>query len=182
MVRKVFWMDRRLSAAGARIYMTSHDLYAFKSGQPFAADFEVPVRFNLDEELRAGELPTFFARPAFVATPRMQADLRRLGIDNLQTYPAVIEDPADGRVIEDYALLNVIGSVACANMRRSQFATLGPDMNVIDEPVLDSQRVPDLDLFLLAEDTDKMLISERVYEYFKDQAYPDVLLQEVRQV
>jgi hypothetical protein len=182
MTKKVFWMDRRLGAAGARIYMTSHDLYAFKSGQPFEADFEVPVRFNLDEDLRDAQLPTFFARPAFVATPRMQADLRTLGIDNLQSYPAVIEDPVDGRVIEDYALLNVIGSVACANLGHSQLETLGPGMNIIDEPVLDSRRIPDLDLFLLAEDTDKMLVSERVYEYFTAKAYPDVLLREVRQI
>jgi hypothetical protein len=179
---KLYWLDRQRTADGASIYLASHDLYVFKSGQPFEEDFEVPVHFTLDEDLRQGELPTFFSTPAWVARRQVYSDLHHLGIDNIQAYEARIEDPVDGRVIGDYQFLNVVGLVSCADMAHSEAETIGPGMVMINDLVLDSHRVPSLDLFLLAEDTDKMIVSQRVHDYFRKQGYPDVFLQELRQV
>ena len=182
MPRKVYWLDRQMVPDGALVYQNSHDLEVFKSGAPFDAGFKPPVLLTLDEELRKGPLPTFFTSPAFIAKKEIHKALVKLGVDNLQSYAAVIEDPVDGRKIKDYLFLNVIGAVACANMKRSKSESLGDGMTVINELVLNAKRVPDLDMFLLAEDTDKMLISELIAKYFRESAYPDVYLEEIEQV
>lgn len=178
---KIYWLDRQRTDEGASVYLGSHDRFAFKSGHPFGARFKGPVIFTLDEDLRQGEMPTFFSTPAWVVRRAVYQDLRNLGLDNIQAYDARIEDPVDGRVIEDYVFLNVVGLVSCADMVKSEHASIGDGMVMINELVLDKQRVPSLDLFLLAEDTDKMLVSQRVHDYFRNKGYPDVFLQELPQ-
>jgi hypothetical protein len=180
-VSKIYWLDRLVADEGAVIYLSSHERFALRSGHPLGTKFKGPVIFTLDEELRHGELPTFFTTPAWVVRRQVYQDLRNLGLDNFQVYDARIEDPIDGRVIEDYVYLNVVGLVSCADMAKSQHASIGPGMVMINELVLDKRRVPSLDLFLLAEDTDKTLVSQRVHDYFRNKGYPDVFLQELPQ-
>ena len=181
MSRKIYWMDRQVAEAGAIIYQDSHDLVLLRSGVALDADVEGPMRFKLDEEVHDGELPTLFTTPGFITTRKFLADLGRAGIENLQAYDAIIEDTVDGRLIDDYAFVNVIGLVECANLDRSRANRVGPKIRMIDQLVLDASRVPDLDLFRLAEDKRFILISERAYRHLSMLGYRDVYFEEIPQ-
>lgn len=181
MSRKIYWMDRQVAETGAIIYQDSHDLVLFRSGMALDPDVEGPMLFKLDEEVHDGELPTLFTTPGFITTKKFLAELRRAGIDNLQSYDAIIEDPVDGRRIEDYAFVNVIGLVECANLNKSKANRIGPKIRMINELVLDASRIPDLDLFRLAEDKRFILISERVYQHLSKLGYQDIYFEEIPQ-
>jgi hypothetical protein len=48
--------------------------------------------------------------------------------------------------------------------------------------VIDSSKVGHDDLFLVHEDTNFILVSERVYQYLNNKGYPDIFFEEVQQV
>lgn len=180
MPRKLYLMDCVTPPDGALIRRHSHRLLRFKTGQPLDPALEGPIVFRLDEELRRGPLPTFFSVPALVARRAFCDDLLALGVDNIETRSALLEDPVDGRRIEGYLYLNVVGLVAGADLARSSSEELGPGMTVINELVLDYDRFPDLDVCLLAEDPDNLIVSERVRDHLGGRGYDDVFFEEIR--
>ena len=54
-----------------------------------------------------------------VFSARLRALLAACGVANLDFYPMVVENPADGTSTDDYALANLIGRVTCFEMERS---------------------------------------------------------------
>jgi hypothetical protein len=174
-------MARQLTPNGTLIYRVSHRFAQFRTGHSMGQEFAGPVVFKLDSELRNGDFPTFYTSPVLVARNKFVADLRSLKIDNIETYPAIIEDRVDGRKFDDYTFVNIIGAVACTDEAASEIESIGPDMNLINSLVLVRRKVPDFDLFLVAEDTSKMIVSERVYQHLSSAGYPDIFLEEVRQ-
>ena len=183
MTKDFYLMARKIAPDGALIRRKSHRFVRFKTGQPLGADFEAgPVVFKLDAELRNGPLPTFFSGPALVSTVGFYEDLKQSGVDCIEARPAVLEDPVDGRSIQGYVLLNIVGLVSCADMPASEAETLGEDMTIINRLVLNSKRLPEFDLFHVAEDTDNIVVSERVYRHLKAKNYPDVYFEKLEQV
>ncbi|HTU59826.1 MAG TPA: hypothetical protein VMF89_15345, partial [Polyangiales bacterium] len=59
---------------------------------------------------------------------------------------------------------------------------LGDDMTVIDRLVLRESALRGLDLFLVAEDTDNMIVSERVQRHLASFDFPDVAFEEIETV
>lgn len=172
-------MKRQMVPDGALIYLDSHELTIFKSGISLGSDFEGPVHFKLDKELRKGPLPSFFTSPALVSNEKFYNDLIESGVDNVEKYPTVIKDEVDGRSIEDFLLLNIVGRVSCADMDNSDYETLGEGMNVINKLTLDSKKILGLDFFHVAEDTDCIVLSEKVYSSINSKGYTDIYFEEL---
>jgi hypothetical protein len=124
-------MDRQMPGNGAIIFRRSHKLIPFKTGAQFGDGFEEPLITELDKELHNGVLPTFFTSPGFIVKIDFYNDLKKIGIDNFEVYKTIIKNPIDGRIIENYLFLNIIGRVSCANMDKSEYETIDEDMNVV---------------------------------------------------
>lgn len=171
---RFYGMAEKANPHGTIIYQRSHDLVPFKTGRPLPADFAGPLWCELDADTREGVLPTFFTSPALIARKGFAAELRLLGLHNIEVQPVIIRDDVADRCIEDYVLLNILGRVPCAQLGTSDFHDLGDEMRVFNKLVLDSERRPTLELFLLDEDTDRLVISERVYRHLAGKGYPDI--------
>ena len=179
---KYYLMSRQMVPDGAIVYQRSHDLVELKTGNLFGSDLDPPFYLELDKELHSGALPTFFTQPAVIGTVQFYEDLQEIGIGNIEAFPAVIRDEIDNRTIEGYLLLNIIGKVSCADMDQSEYKSLGEGMNIIDELVLDSSKLHGFDLFLVAEDTDCIVVSEKVYDHLQSKGYSDIYFEELRVV
>ncbi len=183
----------------AVIFKRSHDFMQTKTGSLFVdytdnengEPFKGALICDLDDEDQTGILPTIFMSPALIGTKQFYQDLRAIGVDNIEVHPVVIHDHVNNKVINDYVVLNIIGRVSCAVMDESDYEQLNdaasPDqpnesMNFINDLVIDSQKVGDLDLFLVHEDTNCILVSERVFQHLKSKGYDDIYFEEVRQV
>jgi len=92
-----------------------------------------------------------------------------------------MRDTVHKRVIDEYLLLNIVGSIACADMAKSSHRSLGEGMTVMDRLVIDASRVGNLDLLVAEEDTDCMIVSERVFRHLSTAAYGDILFEELEQ-
>lgn len=183
----------------AGLFQRSHDFMETKTGSLFVdytnnengEPFKGALICDLDDEDQTGILPTIFTSPALIATKQFYQDLLSIGVDNIEVHPVVINDHVNNKVIHDYVVLNVLGRVSCAVMDESDYEQLNdvasPDqpnesMNFINDLVIDSKRVGDLDLFLVHEDTDCILVSERVFQHLKNKGYDDIFFEEVRQL
>ncbi len=171
---KHFRMYRRIDPNGAGLYATSHFMTEFKTGHRFDPDFVPPLQLKLDPELPNGKLPTFFESPAWIGTRDFHATLLAAGISNIEASPVEISDETNDVLIDDYLLLNIVGRVNCVDMGRSETRSLGDGMTIVDRLALDPARIPDLDLFVADEDTDCMIVSERLQRLIAGAGYDDI--------
>lgn len=188
---KYYLMAEKTEADGTILYQDSHVMASLKQGanlidyenddeegEPFVG----PLICKLDDEHVDGKMSTFFMSPAIIGTKEFYNDLLEIGIENIEVYPVIIRDEVNSRVFDDYLLLNIVGRVSCADMASSEYQALGDDMNIIDQLVLDASKVHDLDLFLVHEDTDCIVISEKVYLHLVNKGYTDIYFEELKQV
>lgn len=176
---KYYQMGRRVTTDGTLVYQRSHELFELKTGAPLEPGFAAPFIVELDSELRNGRMPTFYESPALIARKYFYEDLVGTGVSNIETVPVVIRNLADGGENHDYLLLNIVGRVRCADMLRSEHNSLGSGMDVIYKLVLANGVPADLDFFVADEDTDVMVVSERIYQRIKAKSYDDVWFKEL---
>jgi hypothetical protein len=128
---------------------------------------------------------------AVIGTKQFYKDLTDIGIGNIEVHPVVIKDEVNKKTINDYVLLNILGRISCAVMEDSEYERLNDDadeddpyesMNIIDKLVIDPKKIGEQDLFLVHEDTDCIVISERVYKHLQGKGYTDIYFEELEQV
>jgi hypothetical protein len=160
------------------VYLISHRRAILKSGQSLGAEFKQPMLLKLDEELPNGRMPTFYESPAFIGTKVFHRDLEQAGVSNIETFPVVISNTATGSENHDYVLMNILGRVSSFDMHQSQYRKLGPEMTIMDAPVLKPGFIATLNLFVADEDTDIMIISEQVHRHLIERDYKDIIFRE----
>ena len=175
-------MGRKFSGGGTILYKRSHKLVRTKTGEFFPEGFKGPMIVEIDEDDVGGTFPTFYESPAVIGKKEFYQDLKEIGIDNIEVHDVEIRDEVNNKTIDGYLLLNIIGLVNCAVLDQSEVKTLGPGMNVIDGLVIDPSKIPGLDLFLEANDTDNIIISERVYQHLQTKGYNDIYFEELETV
>jgi hypothetical protein len=167
-------MKRLVAEDGALIDQTSHWDTNFISGRKFPPEFETPVTFDLDIDSEGRRLPTLFTVPVFVARRNFADTLRSAGVDNIDTYPAVITDPETGRQLTEYEVINILGTVACTDLGASATIELGEGLRMIDRPVLRGDAVPEAHIFRLAEDTLQIIVDDAVRDRVLAVGFEDV--------
>ena len=180
---KYFLMARRVPAYGTLLNKKNHRLIPLKTGEMFPKNFKGILITALDSDNVNGIFPTFYEGPAVIGKKEFYQNLKEIGIDNIEVHDVEIRDEVNNKTIEGYLLLNIIGRVNCAVLDQSEVKTLGPGMNVIDDLVIDPSKIPSgLDLFLEANDTDNIIISERVYQHLQTKGYTDIYFEELETV
>ena len=101
--------------------------------------------------------------------------LKSGGVDNIQTFPAVIIGE-DGTEWKDYHAVQIIGLVRCANLDESDYQIIAPAVDEsmpplcdFDELEVDPEKVPtDIKLFRLAEQPSWILVNEPLLDWLLD--------------
>jgi len=95
--------------------------------------------------------------------------LKKAGVTNLQTFPAVIKSTEDGYVWDNYFGLNILGVIECADLGKSTYDEIMPGHYSFDELVIDTVKIPDGSLmFRLKEHVPTIIIHRSVGRLIKD--------------
>lgn len=130
-------------------------------GIPYDPPLPDPIRCTLSP--RGGpDLPDLLLSGLPHFSDRLLAVLDAAGIDNVVRYNAELTDPG-GRVHTNYKAVNIVGTVSCADLERSEFLdVLEPPLMAFTHLVIDEARAGERPLFRLAENTLYILVAERV--------------------
>jgi hypothetical protein len=110
-------------------------------------------------------------KPMYEGTILLMRDdlLQRLlsaGVDNLQTFPAVIRDEEGKLEHKNYKAVNIVGLVSCANMAESERMDPEDDTELIDVDfeslVIDESKTGGALLFRLAEAASAIIVHRSV--------------------
>ena len=165
----------------AGLYQASHYMTLLKTGQKMEKNFTPPFKVLIDSEIRNPLFPTFFESPAWIGTKSFYRDLQTLGVSNIEVFPTEIQNDKGKTINNDYLLLNIVGSISCTDMKKSKVRNIGDDINLINDLVVNSANIGKFDICVVAEDTDCILVSERVANHLKLCGYKDILFKEVQQ-
>ncbi|MBI5017321.1 MAG: hypothetical protein HZB55_17780 [Deltaproteobacteria bacterium] len=103
--------------------------------------------------------------------------LRDAGVDNLDTYEAVIREVRTGREYKNYKAVNIVGIISGADMTKSDYTDSGLSDEAsgdlwFDKLVLDETKLAGNLFFRLAENVAIVLASRRVVDVVRAAAIP----------
>ncbi len=75
--------------------------------------------------------------------------------------------------------MNIIGKISCADMKKSEYDTIDEDMHIMNKLVINLEKACDFDLFLAEEDTDCIIVSEKIYKHLSNKGYTDICFEEL---
>lgn len=179
-MNKFYLMAKKTRANSTLIYQENNTFTSWKTGHLLSEYFESPLICNLDDEHLDGVLPSFYMSPAIIGKKEFYEDLLNCGVDNIEAKPVLIRDEVNKLEYKDYLLLNIVGRISCANLDESEYESIGDDMNIIDTLVLKKNNINNLNMFLVHEDTDCIVISEKVHSYLISKGYEDIYFEELK--
>jgi len=144
------------------------------SGRRIDVPVPQPLQFTIEpdegeeDQEEPGILLELYQYSAVLMSERLLNALREAGVDNLQSFDAVIQEPRTGAVTKGYKLVNVIGVVAATDMSKSQYAPpQGPPIIDVsfDSLVIDERRARGQLLFRLAESLGAIIVHQRVKDH-----------------
>lgn len=100
------------------------------------------------------------------------------GIDNLQIFPATISREDTGGTIADYCVVNVLGLVAAADLRKSKARPLA-NVKFFEKLAVDPSRARGLLMFRLADSLTDIIVADNVARAIKAGQFTDVTLEPV---
>jgi len=179
---KYYLMAQMVPDNGTVIQKISHTLTPLKTGGFLPKNFQPPLGCQLLGQFSGGIMSTFYQSPAVISTKKFYQDLLDSGVDNIEVQPVEIKDDVKDITFDNYLLLNIIGKVSCADLDKSEYTEIGEGMKTVNKLIIDGSRTNGLLLFLLAEDTDCIVIHEQVYNHLQSKGYTDIYFEELEQV
>ncbi len=170
---------RGLTDDSALLTQVSHLDQDLEMGQKLPTDFVVPVQFEIDLTFHGRRMSSLFVMPALLAQESLFEALLAIGIDSIDPYPALIRNTETREEWKDYLFLNIVGLVAGADLTKSDYAELGPDINVIDKVAIKAVSLPRAPIFRLAEDRLKIIVSDRVHDHLISAGFDDIYFEPV---
>jgi hypothetical protein len=129
-------------------------------GRRFVNQPEQPIVAEIRTGHEEGELLPFFGTPQLMSDAFLEA-LREAGVDNLDTYEAVIRSEDGNIEHRGYKAFNLIGLVRAADLARTRFAPENPS-RVLDASIeqleIDESRTQGLLCFRLVEYTGSVIV------------------------
>ena len=132
---------------------------------------EIPDPIEIEVDTRVGDaMMPMFDEGMLIMSDEMIAALHKAGVDNLDCYNTVISDPETGKVYSDYKAVNIIGVIACADIKASECESFGEpliDMD-FDSLVIDETKTHGALMFRLAECITGIVVHEKVKQCLED--------------
>ena len=173
----MYWMLRKMPTRDndARIHGQPETIE--KLGLNFGKGLEVPGKFkeivitrkkshpgNLTDNLLA------YGATGFVFNKKIRNILKKLNVNNIDYYKAVLDDEITGESTRDYQIANIIGVVKCIDMEKSEFRLdVNNRIESIKKLVLDQDELwnTDLPIFRIAEYFPIVLVHNILKEAFE---------------
>ena len=114
--------------------------------------------------------------------PLMRDDLLKAlsdaGVDNLETFRAVLRDPFSNKDLKNYKAVNIVGVVSAADADKSERMD-GSDSEMIDVDfsslVIDESRTGGALMFRLAEAVNAIVVHEKVKNAIEKRGIPGMI-------
>lgn len=129
-----------------------------------------PVRAEIKSGYEDGVLKELIEVPVPLMTKRLHKALQDAGVSNIDTYRAEILNPKTGKVNQDYVAFNVIGAVAAADLKKSDFDASSPERMIsmgFDSLAIDAAKAHGALLFRLAENVGAIVVHEKVKKHLE---------------
>lgn len=136
------------------------------TGERFTRQPKAPVQLTIYVgDAGNGRLPSFVDVPIPVMSKKMVEVLRAAGVENLETYPAIIHDQNTGTAHDSHIAYNIVGLVAAADNKRTKRAK-GSKHRVLDADIdslaIDETKPGALKLFRLAESVNGIVVHRTI--------------------
>ena len=153
---------------------------------PVPNPLEIALKpLNPDASDHGSEMPEYFKGKIPLFRLDLIAALNKAGIDNLDLYNVLLSDPDDGRRYTNYKAVNIIGTIAAADMANSE-ATVhanGPLIDVdFDSLAVDEQKTRGALIFRLAESTNAILVHEKLKNHLQSMGFNKLEFLDPREV
>ena len=137
----------------------------WRDGSPVGRRVPRPLVYTLRSGVAGDPKPMYYAEAVPVMRDDVVATLRRAGVQNIEYFDAVLEDPDNGREYGDYKAYNIVGLVACADAAASKLMDTNEsdllDMD-FESLVIDESRTGGALLFRLAENVSAIVVHAQV--------------------
>ena len=133
-------------------------------GRRFKAPPPEPIQVTLDPESRGIMMP-MFKRGIVLFRDDMIAILEDAGVNNLEQYKVIISNTQSGEQWSNYKAVNIVGTIACADLGLSDFAAPSGTALIdadFDSLVIDESKTRGQMMFRLAECVSAILIHEKI--------------------
>jgi hypothetical protein len=187
-------LDMSKSEQNTFVRSVSHRAIMLTSGQPLDTVSDLPFRFEMEVTESYDQFDPDFEGEPEEGTPQprvyayyrnvslmhrsMVDALRAAGVDNIQSFPAIITLNDPPTEFRDHMVVNVIGTVSCANLNASESEPLG-ELNYFLKLVIDPARTNGLRLFRLAEYPPEILVDEQVASVLQKGQFEGLALEAV---
>lgn len=176
-----YLLDTDTGKTNVYFNQTSHRGLRPFLGRPIQLEEPEPILFEMevdeDEDEEIPETPMF---GAYYSGNRLMHrslvdTLVDNGVNNLQLFRASIEDPYNGKIIEDYVLFNVVGVISCANVAESDFDPLA-GFYYFHKLVIVPEQARGLYLFRLAEMPTAVIVHEKIAKVIEQGPFNGIFL------
>jgi len=190
-------LDTNKAVQNTFVRSVSHREVTLTSGQPLGDVRDLPFRFEMEvtesydqfdpdfegdpDATQAGPLVFAYYRNVSLMRRDMVDALRAAGADNLQSFPAVIALKNGSDEFHDHLVVNIIGTVSCANLAASETQPLG-ELHYFLHLAIDPKLTHGLRLFRLAEYPPEILVDERVADVLRSAGLTGLVLDPVAEV
>jgi hypothetical protein len=137
----------------------------WRSGRPLTVPVTPPLVYTLNTHYPGDPKAMYYEQAVPVMRDDVIEALRKAGVDNIEYFDAILENPLTGQQLLNYKAFNIIGAVSAADMDASELmgtssSTMGDaDFHAL---VLDESRINGQLLFRLAENLSAIVVHESV--------------------
>jgi hypothetical protein len=150
---------------------------SLKRGLIMPDDIDTTFHYTIEieEDVDVPALPSYdSAGPIF--DKGLIKTLERTGVDNLEIFPAIINNLKTGESIESYYAVNVVGLVSCADMDQSEAEPIA-DVHYFLDLKIDPDKTKGLLMFRLAEQPTDIIIHEKVAKAIREGSFSGIVLE-----
>lgn len=144
-------------------------------GRRVTIEIPTPLIYTLDPE-RRGKLKAMYAGDAH---PLMRMDLieclHAAGVNNLELFDTVIQDPETGEEHKNFKAFNIVGVVSAADMDKSKLMGTSDSTMIdidFDSLAIDEEKAAPFKMFRLAECVSAIIVNEVVKQEIERQEIP----------
>ena len=150
--------------AHIKIYPDLPEGVSFLAGSRFETPLKAAIRCSLDPAW-GPELPILLGEWIPIWRSDFISALQDAGVDNLDLYDAVIENPFTGQEEHQYKAVNVVGLVAAADLSKSKYTSFSspPRIDTMFTSInIDESLTQGLLLFRMAESVSDVIVHEKI--------------------
>jgi hypothetical protein len=134
------------------------------SGLPHTVPIPTPLEIELKDEYGTVLADIIDSKPLLMSNKLIDG-LRQAGVDNFDTYEAVLIDKKRNKKFKDYSAVQIIGRLKAVDMQASKFqdpTNAGHTIVEFEDIKLDEEKTHDLFMFRLHETVTTIVIHEKV--------------------